>query len=276
MLQGTVKKFLAKLSIMAIAGTTAITAAQPAQAIPGSVNGRYQGLIQAMYCPEAQPDYGFYNQYGYWEGGEYICGDQYARAGYWVYSFPNWYVWGYDTAADNSRDQAEETAATTNDVNDDPTSAYGDYRDLVQVFSCPDAQNTYGEYFDYGYWEGGEWCAKEAAAGYLVYSSPNWYVWNERDGENTVADNRLDLNSPLLIEDDNTNEDVFIDPNGEIPLETIDSSDGLWLDSDSDVETPPADNIGLDSNSPLLLETDDGEAWIELEEEAPTETIDPS
>lgn len=176
MQQGIAKKFLAKVSVVAIAGMTAVTAALPAVAMPGDVNGRYQSLIQAIYCPEAQPDYGFYNHYGYWEGGDYICNDQYARAGYWVYSFPNWYVWGYDTQQTATR-EAEEPTVSAN--NTDATSAYGNYRGLVQVFACADDQDTYGKYYDYGYWEGGEWCGKEAADGYLVYSAPDWYVWRD-------------------------------------------------------------------------------------------------
>ena len=272
MFQGSLKKISAKLSLLAIASTTAITAALPAQALPGSVNGRYQGLIQAMYCPEAQPDYGFYNQYGYWEGGEYICGDQYARAGYWVYSFPNWYVWGYDTARENRRDEVEvEETVTTRDASEDPTSAYGDYSDLVQIFACPEGKETYGEYYDYGYWEGGEWCGKEAAAGYLVYSSPNWYVWNEREGDTTVADNiQFDPNAQLLLE--NTEGEAWLDLEEEAPEAPIQTTDDSWLNLNED--NAPKDNIRLDPNTPLLLESDDGDAWLELEEEAPAETID--
>ena len=132
------------------------------------MNGRYEGLIQTMYCPQAEPEYGSYNHYGYWEGGDYICDDQYAEAGYWVYDYPNWYVWGYD----NYQDDAQSDATAT---------AYGRYSDLVQVLTCEEDYAGYGEYNDYGYWSGGSWCGEDGAEGYWVYSYPNWYIWNTQN-----------------------------------------------------------------------------------------------
>ena len=159
------QNFPTKLSLMVIAAATAVTATAPALASP-SVNGRYEGLIQTMYCPQAESEYGRYNHYGYWNGGDYICDDQYAEAGYWVYQYPNWYVWAYDTD-------------TYNDTSfNDPSSAYGSYANLVQILTCYEDQGTYGEYYDYGYWSGGEWCGEKAEEGYWVYDAPDWYIWS--------------------------------------------------------------------------------------------------
>lgn len=60
----------------------------PAQA---SVNGKYSGLVQVLNCPSDGGKYGNFKDYGYWGGGSW-CGKK-ARAGYWVWVAPNWYVW---------------------------------------------------------------------------------------------------------------------------------------------------------------------------------------
>ena len=123
MFEGLMRNFPRRLSVMAIATTTAVMATLPTFASP-SVNGRYEGLIQTMNCPAAEPEYGSYNHYGYWEGGDYICGNQYAEAGYWVYDYPNWYVWACDT--NNYEDLSHG----------EPTSEYGVHDNRVPVPTC--------------------------------------------------------------------------------------------------------------------------------------------
>lgn len=156
----------AQLSAVAIAATTSLIATAPivqAQPISASVDGRYEDLEQVLYCPQARGEYGSFNEYGYWEGGV-VCDDEYGSAGYWVYDFPNWYIWNYDVDADSNYE--------------DPTSAYGQYSGLVQVLTCYDDAAGYGDYSNYGYWEGGSWCGQYGEAGYWVYSYPDWYVWS--------------------------------------------------------------------------------------------------
>ena len=72
------KTISTRLSVAAIATVTAFTSVIPAVASP-SASGRYSELIQTMHCPQALDEYGSYNNYGYWEGDDYICGDQYAE-----------------------------------------------------------------------------------------------------------------------------------------------------------------------------------------------------
>ena len=144
------------ISAVAIAATSALITTTPAIAqIGASVEGRYKDLVQTMHCPQAEDEYGTFNNYGYWEGGDYICGDQYAEEGFWVYDYPNWYVWDYDYIA----------------------AADGRYDDLVQVLACAADYEGYGEFNDYGYWAGGSWCGDDGAEGYWVYMYPNWYIW---------------------------------------------------------------------------------------------------
>jgi len=56
-----------------------------------SANGRYDGLVQEMSCPRDSAKYGYFYDYGYWQGGEW-CG-QIGQAGYWVWLDTTWYVW---------------------------------------------------------------------------------------------------------------------------------------------------------------------------------------
>ena len=70
-------------------------------------------------------------------------------------------------------------------------SAYEKYSDLIQVLYCPEDQGGYGDYDDYGYWSGGDWCGQTGEDGYWVYSDYSWYVWSREGGDNQ------DLAAPL-------------------------------------------------------------------------------
>jgi hypothetical protein len=54
------------------------------------------------------------------------------------------------------------------------------YSNLIQVLHCPKDKATYGEFKDYGHWEGGTWCGQTGKAGYWVWVAPNWYVWKNK------------------------------------------------------------------------------------------------
>ncbi len=54
--------------------------------------GKYRNLRQKLHCKRDRGTYGSYYDYGYWRGGRW-CGQQ-GKGGYWVYVYPNWYVWG--------------------------------------------------------------------------------------------------------------------------------------------------------------------------------------
>lgn len=161
------KTLSSKITTVAIAMTTAFVSSLPlvVQADP-SMDGKYTDLIQVIDCKTALDEYGSFNDWGYWEGGE-VCND-YGAAGYWVYEYPNWYVW-----------------ATNSDLPDDElpaiASAYGQYYGLIQVVTCESDWENQGDFNDYGYWEGGQVCAEYGLPGYWVYVYPNWYVWEYAD-----------------------------------------------------------------------------------------------
>ena len=62
-----------------------------------------------------------------------------------------------------------------------PEAAYanGKYSNLIQKIECPRDSLTYGEFTDFGFWRGGEWCGQDASAGYWVWVRPNWYIWKD-------------------------------------------------------------------------------------------------
>lgn len=67
-----------------------------AEEIPtASSNGRYEGLVQELSCPRDNAKYGYFYDYGYWEGGDWC--DQKGKKGYWVYLDSTWYVWARKT-----------------------------------------------------------------------------------------------------------------------------------------------------------------------------------
>lgn len=57
-----------------------------------SADYQYSNLLQVLNCPSDYDVYGDYDNYGYWGGGAW-CG-QAGEEGYWVWEYPNWYVWG--------------------------------------------------------------------------------------------------------------------------------------------------------------------------------------
>jgi hypothetical protein len=148
---------------LVVALVTSLTRPARSEDIPeeASVNGKYTNVIQILNCPSDQGQYGEFKDYGYWGGGDW-CGDQ-GKAGYWVWVAPNWYVWA---------DKGEQIPARA--------SVHGKYSKLTQILKCPSDRAQYGEFRDYGYWGGGDWCGKQGKAGYWVWVAPNWYVWKHK------------------------------------------------------------------------------------------------
>jgi len=56
-----------------------------------SANGKYSNLLQTLKCRNDRKQYGNFKDFGYWAGGAW-CGQK-GKAGYWVWVYPNWYIW---------------------------------------------------------------------------------------------------------------------------------------------------------------------------------------
>lgn len=64
-----------------------------------TVAGNYKGLLKTLRMPKDCMAYTRFNDYGWWEGSEYK-GFRELPQGYWVYVYPNWYV--YETSKADS------------------------------------------------------------------------------------------------------------------------------------------------------------------------------
>src|SRR5262249_18006358 len=62
---------------------------------------------------------------------------------------------------------------------------------LLGVLHAPDDKAKYGEFKDYGAFDGKEWAGYEGLPkGHLVYAHPHWYLWEEKgkDGADVPLD----------------------------------------------------------------------------------------
>jgi len=129
-----------------------------------SLFGKYSNLKQILKCRKDRKQYGQFKEFGYWGGGAW-CGTQ-GKSGYWVWLTPNWYVWANKGKPKyNIPDQA-----TVN----------GKYSGLKQILSCKPDRAKYGNFKEFGYWDGGRWCGNQGKAGFWVWVYPAWYVWQNK------------------------------------------------------------------------------------------------
>jgi hypothetical protein len=62
-------------------------------------------------------------------------------------------------------------------------TADGKYVNLLAVIHVPNDKDEYGEFNDYGAYDGTEWAGYEGLPkGYWVYVAPHWYIW-EKEGK---------------------------------------------------------------------------------------------
>lgn len=127
-----------------------------------SVKGNYVNLLHVIEVPEDKAIYDALCNWGY-----SIC-DAYAdntdlKPGFWVYVYPNWFVW--------------ERLAIEDQL-DPETSVRGKYTTLLHVLEVPEDINAYGSFYDWGFSEEYAYAGYEnITPGYWVYQKPNWYVW---------------------------------------------------------------------------------------------------
>ena len=59
-------------------------------------------------------------------------------------------------------------------------SCSGKYQTLLRQIEVPDDQPTYGEFKDFGRWDGHAYKTHQnLPSGYWVYAAPHWYIWGE-------------------------------------------------------------------------------------------------
>jgi hypothetical protein len=130
----------------------------------GSVNGKYTNLLFTINMPEDKASYSDYCEWGYWTGDSYGT-ETNLKPGFWVYVYPNWYIW--------------EKQAIEDDI-DARAHMNGKYSVLLHMFSMPGDAGSYGQVYDYGFSECYSYDGYEnLMPGYWIYIQPNWYVWAE-------------------------------------------------------------------------------------------------
>lgn len=142
-------------------------------AIVASVNGKYARLLRVIEVPADRNQYGEFNDHGHWQGNAW-AGYTNLPPGYWVYVYPDWYIWG---------DQQDPPGSVKPEDLKLPSreSARGKYRELLKVVDAPQDEELFGSYRDKGYYEGGDWAGhQDLPAGYWVYVAPEWYIWKEK------------------------------------------------------------------------------------------------
>ena len=153
------------------AGMSVLAPAQSQSNVVGyDVNGKYHDIITTYGCAEDIQNYGDFYDYGYWAGG-YDCGAE-RPAGYYVWLNGAWAVW---RSASGTFPDAPK--------NPDPNLGFdagGKYYDAIANFGCAADVDRYGEYYDYGYWGGGNYCGADRPAGYYVWYQGAWAVWATR------------------------------------------------------------------------------------------------
>jgi hypothetical protein len=129
---------------------------------PVNANGKYVNLLHVLKAPDDRDTYGSQCDWGYWSGTAWGTFTD-LKPGFWIYIYPNWYVW--EKLAD--------------EVELDPrASGEGKYLVLLHVVKAPDDEKTYGAYYDYGFSEEYSYAGFDnLTPGYWVYMAPYWYVW---------------------------------------------------------------------------------------------------
>ena len=131
-----------------------------------SVNGKYQTLLMTVYAPQDKAGYGAFNDWGYstttsWAGYTSL------PPGYWVYVYPNWYIW--------------KSVSAGGGTNLTKASVNGKYYNLLRVISVPQDRGSYGDFDDYGYYSSTSYAGYDnIPAGYWVYVYPDWYIWGNQ------------------------------------------------------------------------------------------------
>lgn len=126
----------------------------------------YDQLITTLPCKQDKQYYGLYYDYGEAKAGRY-CGQD-APAGFWEYSYPDWYVYK------KRKVLSDEEALKKASVN-------GVYAALLKKIAVPGDEEKYGKMNIYGHWHADVYNGHKTPAGHWVYVAPHWYIWGDKD-----------------------------------------------------------------------------------------------
>ncbi len=135
-----------------------------------SMGGKYSNFLKRIAVPTDKSGYGECKDYGWWGNTSY-AGHQNLPKGYWVYVYPDWYIWG----------ESKTGRTSTKKTSGCDTTMGGKYSDKLRTVSVPDDVREYGKCRDYGWWSGTEYKGhKNLPPGYWVYDAPNWVIYGKK------------------------------------------------------------------------------------------------
>jgi RNA polymerase sigma factor (sigma-70 family) len=133
-----------------------------------TVEGRYSVLLKQIEVKTDRETYTDFHDFGPWSGPSY-AGYHDLPAGYWVYVYPHWYIWG---AKDGSAEKLLKKA-----------SVEGKYSVLLKKLEVKEDRKGYTDFYDYGPWSGASYAGHDdLPPGYWVYVYPHWYIWGKTQG----------------------------------------------------------------------------------------------
>ena len=136
-----------------------------------SVRGKYETILKTFSAPGDKDRYGELNDLGYQDRTTYGT-NRNLPAGYWVYSYPYWYIW---------KTKADDTGAS---LDYGKASVRGKYETILKTFSVPADKDRYGNLYDLGYQDKATYGTnRNLPSGYWVYAYPYWYIWKTESGE---------------------------------------------------------------------------------------------
>jgi hypothetical protein len=134
-----------------------------------TVKGKYTKLLAVIHVPDDKDQYGEFKDYGPYDGTEW-AGYTGLPKGNWVYAYPHWYIWEKEGKGGDALPLEKATVK-------------GKYSKLLAVIHVPDDKGDYGEFKDYGPYDGTEWAGYTGLPkGNWVYAFPHWYIW-EKEGK---------------------------------------------------------------------------------------------
>jgi len=143
----------------------------------GSVNRKYKTILKTFSAPADREIYGELYDWGRRNSTTYGR-NRNLPTGYWVYSYPNWYIW------------KAKSGKTESLLDYAKASVDGKYETLLKTFPVPSDSDRYGEFHDWGLRTSSTYgMERNIPTGYWVYSYPYWYIWKSKNGE---TENPLD------------------------------------------------------------------------------------
>lgn len=148
-----------------------------------AVNGKYSDLLTVLTVESDRSSYGSFYDAGYKKTTTYK-GNTNIPAGYWVYVYPNWFIWS-------------EKAVTWTQEEQRRASVNGTYSNLLDVIRVDEDEGTYGKFKDFDYSDRKTYKEyTDLTPGYWVYVSPNWFIWGSKKGTGDTEPPEGDTSDP--------------------------------------------------------------------------------